>query len=105
MREVIDRDYDTWSGLMLERFFHRLFAESGNYNAIGSYWEKGNQNEIDLVAVNDLKKTLTVAEIKLNKTRISPEALKKKAEKLLASYQGYEVRWLGLGLEDAGDYL
>ncbi|HBG06594.1 MAG: ATPase [Geobacteraceae bacterium GWC2_58_44] len=105
IREVIDRDFATWSGLMLERFFHELFAESGDYNVIGSYWEKGNQNEIDLVAVNDLKKILTIAEIKLNKARINPEALKKKAEKLLVSYQGYEVRWLSLGLEDAGQYL
>ena len=105
IREVIDRDFATWSGLMLERFYHELFAASGNYNLVGSYWEKGNQNEIDLVAVNDLKKTLTLAEIKLNKARINPEALRKKAEKLLASYQGYQVTWLALGLEDAGDYL
>ena len=67
--------------------------------------EKGNQNEIDLVAVNDLEKRLVIAEIKLNKARINPEVLKKKAEKLLDSYQGYEVSWLGLGLEDAGNYL
>ena len=105
IREVIDRDFATWSGLMLERFYHELFAGSGDYNVVGSYWEKGNQNEIDLVAVNDLKKSLTVAEIKLNKARINPEALKKKAEKLLDSYQGYQVTWLGLGLEDVGNYL
>ena len=105
VREVLDRDFATWSGLMLERFFHELFAASCNYNAIGSYWEKGNQNEIDLVAVNDMRKTITVAEIKLNKARINPEALKKKAVKLLESYKGYEVIWLGLGLEDACDYL
>ena len=70
---------------MMERFFHELLAESGNYNIIGSYWEKGNQNEIDLVAVNDLKKELTVAEIKMNKARINLDTLKKKAEKLLES--------------------
>lgn len=105
IREVIDRDYATWSGLMLERCFHELFAESGNYNIIGSYWEKGNQNEIDLVAVNDLKKKLTLAEIKINKARINLETLKKKAQKLLESYQDYEVTWLGLGLEDTKEYL
>ena len=66
---------------------------------------KGNQNEIDLVAVNDLKKTLTIAEIKLNKARRNPVALKKKTEKLIASFQGYEVRWLALGMEDAGEFL
>ena len=105
IREIIDRDYATWAGLKLERFFHELFAESGNYNIIGSYWEKGNQNEIDLVAVNDLKKKLTVAEIKMNKTRINLDALKRKGDKLLESYQGYEVTWLALELEDAADYL
>jgi AAA+ ATPase superfamily predicted ATPase len=105
IREVIDRDYATWSGLMLERFFHELFAESGNFNVIGSYWEKGNQNEIDLVAVNDLKKKLTVAEIKMNKARINLDVLKKKAGKLLDSYGGYEVTLLALALDDAVDYL
>ncbi len=42
-------------------------------NVIGSYWEKGNQNEIDLVAVNNMKTLLTVAEIKMNKVRINLE--------------------------------
>ena len=105
IREMIDRDYTTWSGLILERFFHELLAASGEYNVIGSYWEKGNQNEIDLVAVNDLKKQITVAEIKMNKARINLDALKRKGDKLLESYQGYEVTWLALGLEDAADYL
>jgi hypothetical protein len=57
------------------------------------------------VAVNDLKKKLTVSEIKMNKARINLEALKRKGEKLVESFQGYEVTWLALGLEDASDYL
>ncbi len=105
IREIVDRDYSTWSGLMLERFFHKLFAESGAFNRLGSYWEKGNRNEIDLVAVNDLRKTLTIAEIKMNKARIDLDNLKKKAAKLLESYRGYETQWLALGLEDAVRYL
>lgn len=105
VRDIIDRDYPTWAGLMLERFFHELFSASGNFNVIGSYWEKGNQNEIDLVAVNDMKKLLTVAEIKMNKTRINLDALKRKADRLLDSYKGYEATFLALGLEDAAYYL
>ena len=57
------------------------------------------------MAVNDLKKKLVAAEIKMNRARINLDALKKKGEKLLESYQGYEVTWLGLGLEDAAEYL
>jgi hypothetical protein len=105
VKEIVARDYATFAGRMLEKFYHELFAESGRYNRIGSWWEKGNRNEIDLVAVNDLKKEITLAEIKLNKSRISPAELKRKARGLLLAYPGYKTEWLGLGLEDAEKFL
>ena len=105
IREIIERDYATWSGKLLERFFHDLFAASGSYNRIGSYWERGNKNEIDLVAVNDLRKELVIAEIKRNKSRISVPALKQKSERLLQEYQGYQVEYRALGLDDAAEFL
>lgn len=105
LREIIDRDYSTWAGRMLERFYCQLFAESERYNRLGSYWEKGNQNEIDLVGINDLKKEIVIAEIKLNRVRISLEELKRKSASFLASYPGYEATFLALGLEDAGRFL
>lgn len=105
IREIINRDYSTYSGPMLERFFHQLFAETGKYNMIGSYWEKGNRNEIDLVAFNDLKKEITIADIKLDRKKINLSALKEKAQRLLSTYTGYKVKWLGLSLEDVKDYL
>jgi hypothetical protein len=60
------------------RLFRDVFAllldlAKKERNVIGSYWEKGNQNEIDLVAVNNMKTLLTVAEIKMNKVRINLE--------------------------------
>lgn len=72
---------------------------------IGSYWEKGNQNEIDLLAINDLKKEITIADIKLDRGKIHLNALKAKAGGLLNTYSGYNVKWLGLRLEDVKDYL
>ncbi len=105
VREIIDRDYPVHCGLLLEKCFHELLAESGNYNRIGSYWERGNQNEIDLVAVNDLKKTITIADIKMNKTRLGIEGLKHRARGLLASYPRHRPEWLGLSLENIADYL
>lgn len=105
IKEIINRDYSSYSGRMLERFYHQLFAETGNYNVIGSYWEKGNQNEIDLVALNDLKKEITLADIKLDRKKINLNALKERAQGLLNTYSGYKVKWLGLSLEDVKDYL
>jgi len=80
-------------------------CEAGNYNRIGSYWERGNQNEIDLVAVSDMKKTITIADIKLNKSKLSVEELKHRAQGLLASYPRYQPEWLGLSVENIADCL
>lgn len=101
IQEIVERDYATWSGRILERFFHELYAASGEYNRIGSYWERGNKNEIDLVAINDLKKEIVIAEIKVNKNRINLAELEKKAKNLVSDYQGYTVEFRALGVEDA----
>jgi AAA+ ATPase superfamily predicted ATPase len=100
IRDVIRRDYSTYAGRVLERFFQTLFAETGQYNRIGSYWERDNHNEIDLVAMNDLKKTMVIAEIKMNKDRTDLAGLKAKSKALVASYPKYQIEWRGLGLED-----
>jgi AAA+ ATPase superfamily predicted ATPase len=105
IKDVIKRDYSTYSGKVLEKFYHNLFAESGQYNQIGSYWEKGNQNEIDLVAINDMKKEIVVAEIKMNKLRASLGSVKEKAKQLMADYPKYQFQYLNLSLEDIKDYL
>lgn len=105
VKEVINRDYSTYCGKILERFYHDLFAETKKYNLLGSYWEKANQNEIDLVAVNDIKKEVVVAEVKLNKERIDLNALEQKSARILADYSGYKFQFLSLSLSDVKDYL
>ncbi len=101
IREIVERDYATWSGKVLERFFHEVYAASGEYNRIGSYWERGNKNEIDLVAINDLKKEIIIAEIKVNKSRVNLAELEKKSKNLSLEYKGYSVEFRALGVEDA----
>ena len=105
VREVIQRDYPVHCGRLMEKCFHELLAETGNYNRIGSYWERGNQNEIDLVALNDMKKTITIADIKLNKSKLSVEGLKRRAQGLIASYPRHQPEWLGLSVENIADFL
>lgn len=104
IREIIKRDYPAFAGRILERYYQQLFAETGKYNKIGSYWERGNLNEIDLVAVNDMRKSITIADIKLSASRIDLDALKSKSAALLRDYKGYKTQWLGLSLEDAVKY-
>ncbi len=105
IRQIILRDYATYTGRIMEKFFQQLFADTQKYNRIGSYWEKGNQNEIDLVAINDMEKTIVIAEIKRNKKKIRTEELKQRAKKLTANFRQYTPRYIALSLEDALDYL
>ena len=100
VKKIVKREYSTYCGLMLERFFRTLLAETGRFNQIGSYWEKGNQNEIDIVAVNDFEKKILIAETKLNKSRIHLKKLTLRAETLLNHYPGYTPTYLALSVED-----
>ncbi|MES9857755.1 MAG: ATP-binding protein [Sedimenticola sp.] len=100
VREIVERDFATFSGKFLERYFHQQLALSGDYSEIGSYWERGNRNEIDIVALNQREKQLLIAEVKLNPERINLEQLRQKSSKLLAKYPRYSVQFAGLSLAD-----
>ncbi|MBS0654351.1 MAG: ATPase, partial [Verrucomicrobia bacterium] len=105
VQQILNRDLRTYKGGTLEAFFRGLFQESKQFNEVGAYWEQDNRNKIDLVALNDLQKRIVIAEIKLNKEKISSSALKIKAESLLHHYKGYHPEYLSLSLEDAVNYL
>ena len=105
VKNILKRDYATYCGPLLERFFRQLLAETGQFNQIGSYWEKNNQNEIDIVAINDMEKRIVIIETKLNKAKINLKQLTYKAQNLLAHYPGYTPSFLALSVEDALDLM
>jgi AAA+ ATPase superfamily predicted ATPase len=105
IKQIIKRDYSTYCGPLLERFFQKLLAETGQYNQIGSYWEKDNRNEIDVVALNDLEKKILIAETKLNPSKINLTNLSARAESLLAYYSDYTPTFLGLTIGDVSSFL
>ena len=103
LREIVARDYDTFSGLMLERYFHRMAVESGKYTRLGRWWDRKGENEIDLIAEDELTWEVTFFEIKRKKEELRPSRLKQKAEVFLSSthqFKGYKVTYKGLSLED-----
>jgi len=69
---------------------------------VGSYWESGFTNEIDLVAVNDAAKLMVLAEVKLQKKNIRKDQLVHKARKLRVQYPDYKFEYRYLSLEDLG---
>lgn len=100
VKSCVKRDYKTYSGALLEKYFREKIKLSLRYSMIGNYWEKGNKNEIDIVAVNDEKKVMCFAEVKRNKNKINIEELKLKAQKLVDSNPKYRIEYISLGLGD-----
>lgn len=64
VKMIIGRDYETFSGLMLERYFKRVLIERQVYTRIGGWWDRKGENEIDIVAENELDDTATFFEVK-----------------------------------------
>jgi len=105
VRSIVERDIGTFSGRVLEKLFHQLFSVSGKFNRIGNYWESGNRNEIDIVALNDVEKALVIGEVKLNREKVDLHLLHVKSAKLIMTYPDYVKNYLALGLQDIDTYL
>ena len=104
LKEIVHRDFFTFKGKFLEKLFIDLLKEQQRYMSIGNYWEIGNQNEIDIVAVDDIDKKILLCEVKLSKKHINYEALVQKSVNLLKKYKGYDVEYRLLSVEDIESY-
>ena len=100
LKEIIKRDFATFQGRILEKLFIELLKDRQIYTTIGSYWERGNKNEIDIVAIDEIDKTILFCEVKLNPKRLNKNELVLKTKKLLDKYKGYEYKYLLLSVDD-----
>ncbi len=100
MKKLFDKNYSTYSGKFLEKYFTEKLALSGDWAEIGNYWEKGNKNEIDIVAVNHLDKRALIAEVKRKKEYYSEHLLRRKAYELMKKLGGYDIEYKGLSMKD-----
>ncbi|QOY55607.1 ATP-binding protein [Candidatus Sulfurimonas marisnigri] len=100
VKDIVNRDYTTYSGRFLEKYFIEKIKLSNQYSDIGTYWERRNENEIDIVGVNDDSKTMLIAEVKRRAQKIDINKLQEKATKLVSKHKNYEVQYLGYSLED-----
>lgn len=103
LREIINRDYEVFSGLMLERYFREIMIEQEKYTRIGGWWNRKGENEIDIVAIDDINETAEIIEVKRNSDKIDLNILKDKATVMFESARelnGYKIDLKGLSLAD-----
>jgi hypothetical protein len=99
---IIQRDYSTLSGFMMERYFARKFEEEGKY-IIGKWWDRKGENEVDLIVADPIEKEVWVYELKKQGERYDAKALQAKVNFVVAQTPELAKMKLHLGslsLED-----
>ena len=103
LREVIHRDYNTYSGHVLEHYFKHKLAEEADITRLGNWWDRKGENEIDIITENELDNRLVFYEVKRQAENISIGELKKKAEAFFTKNKiasKYDIEYKGLTMED-----
>jgi AAA+ ATPase superfamily predicted ATPase len=103
LREIVKRDYESYSGKILEGYFKRKMIESENYTRIGNWRDRKGENEIDIIASDDLSKSVDFIEVKRQKSDIDLSILRSKAAsffKATGEYKKYEISYRGLTMDD-----
>jgi AAA+ ATPase superfamily predicted ATPase len=103
LREIVSRDYESYSGRILESYFKKQMIESEKYTRIGSWKDRKGENEIDIIAADDLNKTVDFIEVKRQEKDLDMSILRSKAEqffKATGEYKRYKVFYKGLSMKD-----
>ena len=108
LERIMTEDYNTFSGIALERWFRQKMMESCRYKQIGGWWQpngvnsKGDKDdfEIDIVA-ETLDGNIEAYEVKRNPKKYSPARLEEKVTEMKRRlFRGKEVTKGGLSMED-----
>ena len=86
---------------MLERYFKRVLMESKAYTRIGSWWDRKGENEIDIVAENELNDEAVFIEVKRKEDNFDAVALNEKVDvftRATGKFKDYTVSQRGLSM-------
>ena len=103
LRKFVRRDYPVFSGLALESLMRKKMSESGEWSRIGNWWDRKGENEIDLIAQNELEDVCLVAEVKRDRRRLDLTLLREKFEHcrpMLGLAKSVKVEFKGLSPDD-----
>lgn len=98
--EIVENNYEQYSGIVLEQYFRQKWMEEERVTLVGNYWDRKGQNEIDMIALNDIDKTAVVAEIKRQKKKFNPAVLSNKVATINRELRNYNIKQISLSIED-----
>jgi AAA+ ATPase superfamily predicted ATPase len=105
LKTIVYRDYDSFAGVQLEQLYREIFKETGRFISIGRYWERGNKNEIDIVALDEQNKELWLCEVKTNADKLSLDELIHKSKKLTSQFSDYSPVYKLLSVDSIDEFM
>lgn len=103
LREIVERDYESYSGKLLEYYFKDKLIESKQFTRIDTWWSRNGENEIDMIAINELQKTAIFYEVKRQAKDIDISLLETRKETFLTAtrqLKRYDIGCKGLSMQD-----
>lgn len=103
LKAIAERDFSTVSGKSLESYFNEVLKESGNYTRLGYWHDRKGENEIDIVAEDELENRIEFIEVKRQAKNFDEQVLKDKSElffKAVGPFKGYDIVYRGLSIQD-----
>ena len=103
LRTIAERDFTTVSGKSLEHYFNEVIKETGNYTRLGYWHDRKGENEIDIIAEDEVDNKIEFIEVKRQAKNFDEEILRGKVESFMntvGSFNDYEIIYRGLSIED-----
>ncbi len=103
LKTIAERDFATVSGKALENYFKEVLIESKQYTRLGYWHDRKGENEIDIIAENEIDEQLEFIEVKRQAKNFEEEVLKTKSEtfiKTVGHLSDYDIKYKCLSLED-----
>ena len=103
LKEIVERDYESYSGKLLEYYFKDKLIESKQFTRIDTWWSRNGENEIDLIAINELQKTAVFYEVKRQAKDIDISLLETRKDTFLIAtrqLKRYDISCKGLSMQD-----
>lgn len=103
LKAIAKRDFNTVSGKALESYFIDVLKESGIYTRLGYWHDRKGENEIDIIAEDEVDSKIEFIEIKRQSKNFDRKILEAKSQtflKAVGTFKDYEITYRGLSIED-----
>lgn len=103
LKIIMDKDYTTYTGKVLEKYFTAKLIESELFTNISSWWDRKGENEIDIIAADEIENKVIFYEVKRQAKDVNIGIVKDKAVHFFQTtgkFKRYDIEYKGLSMED-----